>query len=79
MKLYLEYATQFRPLRRGHVLSAQNEPKEECLCNVTIDLEKGEIVARLSKDAYLCARCTHLADILERRPRYRKSLKLRNT
>lgn len=76
MKFYLEYATQVRPLRRGHVLSDQNEPKGDCLCNVTINLEKGEIVEQLPEGAYLCGNCKHLAGISERRPRFRKPLKL---
>jgi hypothetical protein len=79
MKFYLEDATQLRPLRRGPLLSAQNEPKIACLCNVTLNLEKGEIVEQLPQDAYLWGSCKHGAGISERRSRFRKPLKLRNT
>jgi hypothetical protein len=79
MKFYLEYATQIRPLRRAHLLSNENNPKGDCLCNITINLEKGEILEQLPEDAYLCPRGEPLASVPGRRHKYRKALKLRPT
>ena len=79
MKLYLEYATQLRPLRRAHLLRDEHEPKGDCLCKVTINLEAGEIVKRLPVDSYLCTSCEHVISSAGKGPRFRNPLKLRST
>jgi hypothetical protein len=79
MKLYLEYATQLRPLRRAHLLRDENEPKGDCLCNVTINLEAGEIVKWLPADGYLCTNCENVISSAGKRPRFRNPLQFKRT